>query len=389
MTGLWKLILLLTIAMVVTGCPDGAGKSEANCVAHSECEGEVEVGECEYPRCTANGCVKGYQAAGTACDDGDPETHNDRCDGYGSCGCQADCKGIECGNDGCGGSCGTCAAGAVCVQGSCTSDPGDVTIIPMEDIVQGPDADEPLSDVYQPDYYVGDYNVHYDIIPQLPDLNDTWIPETIMDVSIDFGYQYSEAWLDDSYWYYDYNEDYSYYWDSSGWDWSYWDSYQTDGWPYNGWDAIYLPNDGNSNWDISSYDFYWNYDGADGGYPLYCNPDQFENDDSPVDAPPIALGEFQDHTICPPGESDYLRFQLVATTQIEICVVNGDFNPMDIFLYTELLEKITQNDVLSQGYVCPIWEEVLDPGAYFIRVKGSWISENPNYTIVLKEGFGP
>jgi hypothetical protein len=37
----------------------------------------------------------------------------------GACLCQPDCLGLECGDDGCGGSCGTCAGGATCTGGVC------------------------------------------------------------------------------------------------------------------------------------------------------------------------------------------------------------------------------------------------------------------------------
>lgn len=37
----------------------------------------------------------------------------------GACTCDFDCKGRECGNDGCGGSCGTCENGKVCIAGRC------------------------------------------------------------------------------------------------------------------------------------------------------------------------------------------------------------------------------------------------------------------------------
>ena len=52
----------------------------------------------------------------------DPE----RCDGLidedGICAdCEPDCVGIECGGDGCGGSCGACPDDEVCVQGECVS----------------------------------------------------------------------------------------------------------------------------------------------------------------------------------------------------------------------------------------------------------------------------
>ncbi len=45
---------------------------------------------------------------------------NSYCDANGKCGCHADCTGKECGDDGCGGSCGVCPANEECNHGQCT-----------------------------------------------------------------------------------------------------------------------------------------------------------------------------------------------------------------------------------------------------------------------------
>jgi hypothetical protein len=41
---------------------------------------------------------------------------------FGDCGCQPQCWGMECGDDGCGGSCGTCPWGMKCMYGECVED---------------------------------------------------------------------------------------------------------------------------------------------------------------------------------------------------------------------------------------------------------------------------
>jgi len=41
--------------------------------------------------------------------------------------CEADCTGRECGDDGCGGSCGTCGADQICSSGQCEETPDDCT----------------------------------------------------------------------------------------------------------------------------------------------------------------------------------------------------------------------------------------------------------------------
>ena len=55
---------------------------------------------------TANPCV-----AGTSCVDGSCQL-----------GCEADCTGKQCGDDGCSGSCGTCGGGQICASGQCVVD---------------------------------------------------------------------------------------------------------------------------------------------------------------------------------------------------------------------------------------------------------------------------
>ena len=73
------------------------------------CEGAC-VPACTNLECGDDGCggVCGTCAAGETCTDG-------LCVGA----CQPQCAGKECGDDGCGGTCGTCADGDTCVAGAC------------------------------------------------------------------------------------------------------------------------------------------------------------------------------------------------------------------------------------------------------------------------------
>ncbi|NOZ87938.1 MAG: LamG domain-containing protein [Deltaproteobacteria bacterium] len=88
-------------------CPDDCG-----CAAGETCyQGKCSVCSCEGRECGDNGC-------GTSC--GTCADANDQCVS-GKCECIPDCNGKECGDDGCGGSCGTCAGGEglVCHDGTC------------------------------------------------------------------------------------------------------------------------------------------------------------------------------------------------------------------------------------------------------------------------------
>ncbi|MBT9560415.1 MAG: hypothetical protein IV100_30600 [Myxococcales bacterium] len=67
---------------------------------------------CRLAQCNpATGACDAVAPNGTPCDGG---TCND-----GACTCAPSCNGKECGDDGCGGSCGGCTAGATCTDGQC------------------------------------------------------------------------------------------------------------------------------------------------------------------------------------------------------------------------------------------------------------------------------
>jgi hypothetical protein len=77
------------------------------CGPNSECVGGCEP-ECEGKVCGDDGCGSncGTCAPGVICVDG-------------QCPCTPDCAGKECGDDGCGGTCAECDTGAQCVEGMC------------------------------------------------------------------------------------------------------------------------------------------------------------------------------------------------------------------------------------------------------------------------------
>lgn len=93
-------------------CPAGAECCDNAC-CYGTCYGEelccptgsiVCNGRCHAWEC----CDDGDCAANSICD---PDTH--------TCQCLPDCTGKKCGDDGCGGSCGTCPSGQVCSNGRC------------------------------------------------------------------------------------------------------------------------------------------------------------------------------------------------------------------------------------------------------------------------------
>lgn len=123
------------------------------CSTDEECETGYEcvAGACQLivcqPDCAGKTCGDdGCGGSCGVCDDGNPCTNNiciangicmyenkaneTPCEGgkciNGECVCQSDCAGKECGDDGCGGVCGTCDPIYTCVDGQC--------IIPILDI---------------------------------------------------------------------------------------------------------------------------------------------------------------------------------------------------------------------------------------------------------------
>jgi len=117
-------------------CESGCVGSVDNCqgVAYQGCceGGDVvycEGGQLERVQCGGLGC--GWNAWGGYYDC--EQTGSDPTGTYPSvCGtCEPQCDGKSCGDDGCGGSCGTCAAGVACLGGACREDcvacsPGEI-----------------------------------------------------------------------------------------------------------------------------------------------------------------------------------------------------------------------------------------------------------------------
>ncbi len=98
-------------------CPDGAECCDNAC-CDGTCYGEelccptgniVCEGQCRDWEC----CAGADCPTGSVCD---PTTH--------SCQCVPNCTGKSCGDDGCGGSCGTCLGGQTCTNGACSCPSG-------------------------------------------------------------------------------------------------------------------------------------------------------------------------------------------------------------------------------------------------------------------------
>ena len=102
--------------------PDYDSDSQADCVdLDDDNDGYVDEADCEplnemIPSCEGKEC--GDDGCGESC--GECVGNQDLCV-EGSCICMPDCAGSECGDDGCGGSCGSCSLDENCQQGTCVT----------------------------------------------------------------------------------------------------------------------------------------------------------------------------------------------------------------------------------------------------------------------------
>jgi hypothetical protein len=130
------------------GCPAAGTVCVAGACLPLDQEPCARIGEAG---CCAGGqavhCVDGRLQA-TACGGANCGWDNDRyaCWGFGvdptgvhaiDCPCVPDCDGKACGDDGCGGSCGACASGFVCLEGRCAPNKADDCGMPLVDRCEG------------------------------------------------------------------------------------------------------------------------------------------------------------------------------------------------------------------------------------------------------------
>lgn len=167
--------------------------------------------------------------------------------------CTPSCKGLECGDDGCGGQCGVCDPDIACNNGKCGGDPPDVAGVWPKDF-RAPDVT--AQDVFETtatDTGIGEKS-------DAESGEGVWIwGDTVLTDTTGWtgdAYNNWDGWTGDAY----YNWD-AYDWGNYNWDGYNWEEWQWDGyaWDTTGWDAF--------NWDGAGWDFGPMPDGSwgDGG----------------------------------------------------------------------------------------------------------------------------
>ncbi|MBT9555859.1 MAG: hypothetical protein IV100_07520 [Myxococcales bacterium] len=116
---------------------DGCGGDCGACTAGEHCV----LGACDAlpAAVSCDGHCGGKAVSGCSCEGGCASLGTCCPDVHAVCGCQPDCIGRNCGDDGCGGSCGTCSEGDVCVLGGCQADPCDPAPCNGHGVCQYPD----------------------------------------------------------------------------------------------------------------------------------------------------------------------------------------------------------------------------------------------------------
>ena len=217
--------------------PDGCGGSCGSCANGSICtfNGLCCQPDCTGKECGGNGCdgqcgtcQSGYSCVGNKCVGGapsgwictgtkyraadgcdcncgvyDPDCDsqpvpayncppNNVCTKEGAC-CQPDCTDKECGDDGCGGNCGTCSDGYICISNHCEKNETDQDIIvptdtqtPDQDIIDPVDTQTPDQHIYDTSRDTGkdDAGIIRDI---LSDTNKTDSNVFVIDARVDGG----------------------------------------------------------------------------------------------------------------------------------------------------------------------------------------------------------
>jgi hypothetical protein len=107
-----KALLIITLVMLVS-CSSSRGSSRKSDASSSDTSsGSVCAPDCDDKTCGDDGCGG---VCGT-CDDASPFCASGQCVSE----CSPNCEGLECGDDGCGGACGTCPEVApFCEEGKC------------------------------------------------------------------------------------------------------------------------------------------------------------------------------------------------------------------------------------------------------------------------------
>lgn len=115
--------------------------------------------------------------------------------------------------------------------------------------------------------------------------------------------------------------------------------------------------------------------------------DDYEPDNNYSEASVIAGGETQTHSLVPAGDEDWLQFTVAVSGDYTIETSSGTLADTCMYLYgpDSWSDLVAEDDDGGEGVAARI-DRALEPGTYYVKVKGRSSSDTGNYMIGVSGG---
>ena len=100
-----------------------------------------------------------------------------------------------------------------------------------------------------------------------------------------------------------------------------------------------------------------------------CDADNYEPDNSFGAASSFSLGGSQSHSICPPGDIDWVKFTINSTSDVTIETSGESGGDTKIYLYDSSQDQIESDDDGGSGNYSRITESSLSSGTYYVKIE--------------------